>query len=189
MKLSKILLTYGLGIALITSSVLLLATPTLAAEEIVFEYGILHQRLAVSELTTFAETGETSRGLAEYFRLTKSNPESIRQTLNQPLALNSNLLDYALNNPVGERLLDELGKTIQTPNGEGNREALQTALLESTARDQSLTLLEMLQHYPTDEIHLDVERAIQTYNRLAEYQKPFRKALETMESLRQSLED
>jgi hypothetical protein len=67
--------------------------------------------------------------------------------------------------------------------------ALQTALLESTAQDNSLTLLEVIQHYPTDEIHLDVERAIQTYNHLAEYQKPFQKALETIESVRQILEN
>jgi hypothetical protein len=128
MKLSKISLTYGLSLVFMTTSLLLLAAPAHAAEEIVFQYGILHQRLSVSELTTFAQTGETSRGLAEYFRWTKSNPESIRQTLNQPIDLSFNLLNHALNNPVGERLLDELSKTIQTQNEQGNREVLQVVL-------------------------------------------------------------
>ncbi|UBF24086.1 alpha/beta hydrolase [Kovacikia minuta CCNUW1] len=178
-----------LAIAIASSSVLLVAPAAPAAEEVVFRYGIFRQRLAVSELTDFAETGEISPVLQRYLKRANSDPESVRETLTRPIEINHNVLDNALNNPGGDRMLDELGKMIQTPNDENNREALRTALIKATENDNRLTLLEVIQNYPTDEIHLDVKRAIKTYNRLAEYQGPIQQALDGAESLRRILKN
>lgn len=186
---SKTSLTQAFSLAIATLSVLLFAPPTLAAEEVVFRYGIFRQRLAVPELTDFAETGETSRVLGRYLQKANSNPESVRHVLTQPIDINRNLLDTALNNPAADKLLDELGKMIQTPNDKGNREALRTALIRSTENDNRLTLMEVIQNYPTDEIHLDVKRAIKTYNQLAEYQEPLRQAIEKASEVRRILEN
>jgi hypothetical protein len=173
--------------AIAASGVLLFAPVTPAAEEVVFHYGIFRQRLAVSELTDFAETGETSRVLKRYLKRANSDPEAVRQALIRPIDVDHEVLDRALNNPAGDRLLDELGKIVQTPDDEDNREALRTALDKATANDNRLTLLEVIQNYPTDEIHLDVKRAIRTYNRVAEYQGPLQQALEGAETLRRIL--
>lgn len=187
---SKNSLIQAVSLAIATLSVLLIAPQQAqAAEEVVFRYGIFRQRLAVPELTDFAETGETSRVLGRYLKKANSDPESVRQVLNQPIDINRNLLDTALNNPAADKLLDELGKMIQTPNDNGNREALRTALLRSTEKDNQLTLLEVIQNYPTDEIHLDVKRAIKTYNQLAEYQEPLRQAIEKASEVRRILEN
>jgi hypothetical protein len=183
----KVPLTCLLSFAIASSGVLLFAPATPAAEEVVFHYGIFRQRLAVSELTDFAETGETSRVLKRYLKRANSDPESVRQVLVRPVEVDHDVLDRALNNPAGDRLLDELGEIVQTPDDKDNREALRTALVQATATDNKLTLLEVIQNYPTDEIHLDVKRAIRTYNRIAEYQEPLQQALEGAETLRRIL--
>ncbi|EKQ70016.1 Alpha/beta hydrolase of unknown function (DUF1400) [Leptolyngbyaceae cyanobacterium JSC-12] len=175
--------------AIAAAGILATAPAGKAADEIVFRYGILRQRLSVAELTKFAQTGETSPVVERYLNQTNSNPEEIRAVLNRTVNVERRLLDRGLNNVAGNMLLDELGKIIQTPDDKGNREALCTALLESTAGDNQLTLLEVVQNYPTDEIHLDVKRAIRTYDRVARYQGSLQNAIQRAEPLRQILKD
>lgn len=185
----KVLIQGVVGLAIAAASMMAIAPDANAANEVVFRYGILRQRLSVAELTTFAQTGEKSPVVERYLQKTNGNPEEIRQTLNQPINVSRNLLDRGLKNPLGDRLLDELGKTIQTADDQGNREALRDALLASTQTDNQLTILEVIQNYPGDEIHLDVKRAIRTYNEVAKYQKPAGQVLEKIEPLRQILRD
>ncbi|MBF2029919.1 MAG: alpha/beta hydrolase [Oscillatoriales cyanobacterium C42_A2020_001] len=175
--------------AIATAGILVTIPAGKAADEIVFRYGILRQRLSVVELTKFAQTGEQSPVVERYLNRTNSNPEEVRELLNRPVNIERRLLDRGLNNAAGNMVLDELGKMIQTPDDEGNREALRAALLESTAGDNQLTMLEVIQNYPTDEIHLDVKRAIRTYERIAKYQGSIQEALKKSDSLRQILKD
>lgn len=160
-----------------------------AANEIVFRYGILRQRLSVVELAKFAESGEQSPVLERYLRRTNSNPEEVRQVLNQSVDVSKGTLNTGLNNALGNLLLDELGKMIQTPDDQGNRDALRTALIDSATPDNKLTILEVIQNYPADEIHLDVKRAISTYNRLAQYQQPVQNILQRVGPIRQILKE
>ncbi|MDX2232098.1 MAG: alpha/beta hydrolase [Leptolyngbyaceae cyanobacterium bins.349] len=176
----------GLG-AIAVASAWAIAPAANAADEIVFRYGILRQKLSTVELTKFAETGEQSPVLERYLRRANANPEEVRQILNQSVDITPTTLDKGLNNVVGNLVLDELGKMIQTPNDEGNREALRSALIASTEKDNKLTILELIQNYPANEIHLDVMRAIKTYNRIARYQQPLQDALQKAGPLRQIL--
>lgn len=178
---------WSLVAAIAALSLVAQAPSAKASDEIVFRYGILRQRLSVIELTKFAETGEKSPVLERYLRRTNSNPEEIRQVLNRPVTIETGLLDKALNNPAANLMLDELGKMIQTPDDEGNREALRTALIESTRADNQLTVLEVIQNYPTDEIHLDVKRAIRTYEKVANYQQSVQEALKKAGPIRDVL--
>ena len=175
--------------AIAAASLLAVMPGAEAANEIVFRYGILRQRLSVIELAKFAETGEQSPVLERYLRRTNSNPEEVRQVLNQSVNVGHTTLDKGLNNIAANLLLDELGKIIQTPDDQGNQEALRSALLASTAQDNQLTILEVVQNYPADEIHLDVKRAIRTYNQIAKYQKPLQDALQKAGPLRQILKN
>ncbi len=175
--------------AIASATVMALSPQAQAADEIVFRYGILRQRLSVVELTKFAQTGEKSPVLERYLERANSNPEEVRQVLNKPLDISHDTLDKALNTVVGDLLLDELGKMIQTPDDSGNREALKSALLASAEKDNQVTILELIQNYPTDEIHLDVKRALKTYNNLAKYQQPLQDALKNSGALRDILKN
>jgi hypothetical protein len=172
----------GGGIAAI--ALLLTATPGQAAQEVVFRYGILRQRLAVSELTDFAQGKETSPVMQRYLNRTNSDPAEVRRILNEPITMDPSLLDRLLKNPAGNLMLNELGQMIQTPDNQENPEALRTALVKSATADNQVTLLETIQNYPTDEIHLDVKRMIRTYSRV---RKPAQEAITQFGNLRDIL--
>lgn len=182
------LVRYGVVLAIATLGISLTTASAQAANEIVFRYGIWRQRLSVIELTNFAQTGEQSPVLRRYLERTNSKPEEVRRILNQPVDVNQRLLDKGLDNPASNMLLDELGKIIQMPDDEGNQEALRESLLTS-AKDNQITVLEVIQNYPSDEIHLDVKRAIRTYERVSKYQQPIQDALQRVGPLRQVLKD
>jgi hypothetical protein len=177
--------------AAIASAVLLAHTPAAeAADKVVVRYGILRQSLSVAELVNFAEKGEMSRKVERYLNMTKSDPAEIRQVLTKPIDINSGTISTALNNPLGDRMLDELGRMIQTPEneGKGNRDALRTAMVQSASKDNQVSILEIIQNYPADEIHLDAKRIIKTYNTLAKYQKPLEGLLNNLGPVRDLLQ-
>jgi hypothetical protein len=161
-----------------------------AADKVVVRYGILRQSLSVAELVNFAEKGEMSRKVERYLNMSKSDPAEIRQILTKPINISSGTVSTALNNPLGDRMLDELGRMIQTPENEdkGNRDALRTAVIQSAAKDNQVSILEIIQNYPADEIHLDAKRIIKTYNTLAKYQKPIEGILNNLGPVRELLQ-
>lgn len=175
------------SVAIAAFSLLGPSTTAQAAEEVKFRYGILRFGLSVKELTDFASTGEKSPVVERYLSRTNSNPEEVRRILNYPVAIETGLLDKALNNPAANLLLDELGKIIQTPDDSENQEALRQAMTASTKADNQLTVLEVIQNYPRDEVHLDVKRAVKTYENIAKYQNSISEALKKAGSLRDAL--
>jgi Alpha/beta hydrolase of unknown function (DUF1400) len=159
-------LFFPFSAALAGISLLFSAAVGQAAEKVVFRYGIIRQSLAVSELTDFAQGKETSPAVDRYLARANADPAEVRRTLNKPLPVSKTTLQTLLNNPAGERMLDELGRMIQTSDDRGNREALQAALVRSAEVDNTVTILETIQNYPADEVHLDVKRMVKTYNNL-----------------------
>ena len=95
--------------------VLFYSNSAIAAEKIVFKYGIFHASVPVSELTTLAETGEASLRLNFFLSQAHQDPQTLRNTLIKEVTVSSILLDRALNNPIGELLLDQISQTIHTP--------------------------------------------------------------------------
>ncbi|MCU0550677.1 MAG: alpha/beta hydrolase [Leptolyngbya sp. Prado105] len=159
------------GVVLITSM------DAVAADRVVFKYKILRESVSVAELTTFAETGQASTDLQTYFRLSGQKPETVRQTLTKPMRVNPVLLDRVLNSPLGNTVLDPLGQAIQTPKGGAERQALRGAMAVS-ASDGQLTILEILQNYPTQEVIVDGDRIEGAYRRLNEFVDRLRNPLE-----------
>lgn len=151
----------GVGIAVLISA------NAIAAERVVFKYKILRESISVPELTTFAQTGQISNDLQTYFRLSGQRPETVRRTLTQPIKVDPILLDRVLNSSIGNGILDQLGQAIQTPKGGAERQALRAALTLS-AGDGSISILEILQNYPTQEVVVDGDRVEVAFRRLNE---------------------
>lgn len=137
-----------------------------AAERVVLRYRIFRRAISVEELSTFARTGELSRSLRVNLALARQNPEVIRRYLSEPVKVNVVFLDRLLNSRIGNALLDEVSKAIYTPSRQANRQALRSALILSASRDGQITLLEVLQNYPTREVQVDGERLESTYRQL-----------------------
>ncbi|WNZ25377.1 alpha/beta hydrolase [Leptolyngbya sp. NK1-12] len=129
-------------------------TPDLANKRLVIQFGPLGRSMSLQELTRFAQTGALPRGWQFFFNVAGVNPEAVRTALKQEVTVSPSFLDKTLNNLLGEFLLYQVGKYLHTPSKTANIQALRAASLFA-ANDNRLSLLEILQQYPTREVHLD----------------------------------
>lgn len=150
---------------LASAAIIFSSTYVFAAEQVVLKYRIFRQSLSVRELTTFAQTGELSSSLRVNLALARQDPQKIRQYLTTTMKTDPILLDRVLNSSVGEVLLDEISQTIHTPSRQADRQALRAAIALS-ARDRQLSLLEILQNYPTTVVEVNGDRLESAYTQL-----------------------
>lgn len=157
----------GVSVFTISVSSLLMWGNAQAAERIVIKYSVFRQSLSVEELSTFAETGELSSSLRVNFALGRQNPALVRQYLTIPVKVNPVLLDRILNNPAGNVLLDEISQAIHTPSGRADRQALRAALVLSATGDRQISLIEVLENYPTSEVEVEGDRLEESFRLLS----------------------
>lgn len=163
---------------------LMLATPAYAAEKMVITYGPLRATLAVEDLATLVETGEASNSLKFYLNLAGLDPQVLRSLLAMELGASRDFMTGMLNSESGEHLLTQISEVVHLPpdrpaiqmlksDSQGYREpletenieALRTALTEAAA-DRQVTVLDVLQHYPTEKVYVDAVKLIRFANRL-----------------------
>lgn len=130
-------------------------SPVLANKSLVFRFGPLGRSISMQNLTRFAETGELSRGWRFFFNIAGVNPADVQTALNQEVAVDLNFLDKTLNNLLGEFLLYQVGQVVHTPSNTANIQALRAAGIASVVRDNRLSLLEVLQRYPTQQVYVN----------------------------------
>ncbi len=140
--------------------------PVLAAQRLVLSYGIFSQSVSIPELRTLADTGVATRNIQFYLNLLGLESGELRRILNEEVAIDGITLDRVLKSPVGNLILDEISQVIHTPIDQGNRESLQAALVSSALPDGKLSLLEVLENYPTEAVHLNGDRAIELYQKI-----------------------
>lgn len=144
----------------------LMATSAIAAERVVWRYRILQGSLSVDDLTTLAETGEVSPELRAYFRLARRNPQEIRRLLTEEATVNPRLLDRILNSPIGNVAIDGVSEAVHTPSRQADRQAMRSALILSASDDSRISLIEVIQNYPTEEVHVDGDRLADAYRQI-----------------------
>lgn len=145
---------------------LTLVSPAKGAESVVLKYGWLQDSLSVSELSTFSETGEKSSKLDSYLKLAKQNPKTVRQVLSQKIPVDGVMLSKMLNNPVGDFLLDSVSEVITTPSEKASRQSLRGALVTSALENNDLSLMEVIENYPTEEVHVKGDRLLEIYQQM-----------------------
>ncbi len=151
--------------ALVTALVGLSAAE--AAEQVLLRYRGFSRTVAVEDLAILAESGEAPEELASLLDAAGQQPAELRSLLVDELTASPVLLDKALNSRPGEWMLDGLGDAVHPPSGEASRQALRAAIVLSAADDNTITLLEILENYPTREVVLEVEQIQSAYNRLS----------------------
>ncbi len=144
------------------------ARPAFAAEQIVLNYRWLQRSLPVADLTHLARTGEPSPQLRRYLRAIDQRPGAFQRLLTRQVSLDPRLLDQALNNPLGSLALDQISPVIHTRSGEGDRLALRAALVLSASDDGQVSLIELIETYPTQEVVVEGDRLADTYRDIAD---------------------
>jgi Alpha/beta hydrolase of unknown function (DUF1400) len=140
-----------------------------AAEKVVLKYSVLQVPISVSELETFGKTGQMSPPLALLLTQSKQNPDTVRQALTKQIKVNYNLVKDNLKSTPAKLILDQVGQVIHPPTNQRDRDALGNAVLKSLEKDNQLTLLEVMQNYPTSEIQVDGDRLVEAYTQLATF--------------------
>ncbi len=148
-----------------------------AAETVVLKYGILQESISVAELSAFAETGTPSPALEAYMKLAGKKPEEVRHALTKQIGVSGIVLDRALNNFLGEKLLDEVGKAVHPSANTANRQALRSALVLSATDDGKISLMEAIQKYPTTEVEVEGDRLVSTALKLSDLESGIRKIM------------
>lgn len=154
------------SVSLVLMGLLLSQPQTSAAEQVMLRYSVLERSVSVDELTEFAETGEASRELRTYLKDSGQDPEQVRELLSDEVEVRQLLLDEVLNSAPGEVILDQMGDFVQTPSGEANRQALRSALVLSASDDDRISLIEVLQNYPTQEVHVNGNQVASAYRQV-----------------------
>jgi Alpha/beta hydrolase of unknown function (DUF1400) len=157
-------------VLVLSAYLLIFSTPAFAAEQVVLKYGIFRESLSVKELSTFAQTGELSPSLRVNLALARQNPKAIRQYLTQPVKINPVFLDRVLNSPVGNVILDQISQVIHTPSRRADRQAVRAALVLSASQDGQVSLIEIIENYPTEEVEVEGDRLESAYRQLRRLQ-------------------
>ncbi|ELR98329.1 alpha/beta hydrolase [Gloeocapsa sp. PCC 73106] len=143
---SKILLFFG-GLLLVC----LTSIPIRAAEKLFLSYGPLKFSLRVESLESFAKDGTINRDLAFYLnRATPEQQKEFREALTKRIAIDPVLVSRFLNSTMGESILMRLGKGITLEGGSNGGYALRGAIVQASFDPEGLTLLKVLQKFPTN---------------------------------------
>ncbi len=138
-----------------TAGSLLSGGRAIAADEVLLKYGPIRQSVSLQDLQTLANTGEQSSTLRTLFGQTNTDPEEVRGILNEEVNVNVRFIDRVLNSQIGELLLSQIAKVINTGVGTADIQALRSAFILSAQDDNRLTLLEILENFPGSRIEVE----------------------------------
>ncbi len=143
-----------------------LSPGVMAADVVIFSYPPLERSMEVTDLEIFVETGETTPTLDELFENTALTPRALSSALTREAAATPLFLDRHLNSLAGKFLLHQIGRTIHTPSGDTNGRALRSAMVLAASDDDRFSALEVIQHYPTEEVYVEVRGMVRLFRNI-----------------------
>ncbi|GAB4538746.1 MAG: alpha/beta hydrolase [Pleurocapsa sp.] len=164
------------------------ATKAAAAEEIYLNYGLLEFSLTVDSLEAYARQGLIQDELKTYARyLTPEQLEKLKVALTtsadlSPLAISQFLYSYQ-----GKKILERVGKVVQTTARQPGFYAIRSALILAAADEDSggLTPLNILKKFPTQGIRIDSARGFEIIENLSKIVQESAKAISAVEAAAQ----
>jgi hypothetical protein len=153
----------------------------MAAEKVALWYGFWEFSLPIASLETYARTGKVDSHLAVYV-----NPHDERS-----LAKLSKFFTYEIdvdsiaiyrffNSSFGKTILNYLGEVIKISPNKNGFYALRSALILAASEPEGLTLLNILQNFPTSTIYINGEISLKLANALVKLIEQNQKAIATI---------
>lgn len=143
--------------------------PIQAAEEVSLDFGQFSRTISAEALEEFAETGNASGQLAVFLR--RLNPDqqaTLRTALTTSREVDLLHISQWFNTQMGERTLLFLGKFAQTEARLNGQRALRAAITAAAAEDGDIALIDVVRHFPTDLMRLDVAQVLRTGDQIAD---------------------
>ena len=157
MRETKLYRWFRDGIVMAIAGVAISFSPNrvLAAEKIIFTYGAVTQSVSFTELQAFVETGETTPSVDSVLSHAKQNPFVMRWILQQEFPAETVMISDLLNTLPGEYVLSQTGRVVGSKTERANVRALRGALIASASDNNLVSLIELLENYPTKEVYLN----------------------------------
>jgi predicted dienelactone hydrolase len=168
--LRKSWLSFLILVILGITAALLMAIPVRAAEKIYFSYGLLERSVSIASLEAYAENGTVDPDLAFFLGfLSPDDRVEFREVLNTRHQLSPVEVSQVLYAPLGETSLRYIGHLIQTGKRQNGLYAIRAALIQAATESGGFTMLDVLRHYPTQGMRIDLSVALEAYRRGNEF--------------------
>ncbi|MEA5604829.1 alpha/beta hydrolase [Nostoc sp. UHCC 0252] len=168
--MKKFLRYLGLGLL----STFLTSTPGLAAERISFFYPPFGEfSLSVDSLETFAKEGKIDQDFSFYAsRATPEQLAQLRDLLQQRFNLTPTLVSQVTYSPIGEQLVQQLGKLLLTESRQNGFYAIRASLILAAADNQEgLTVVNLLRKFPSNTVRVNFTEGLRIVDDLSQLLK------------------
>ncbi|WP_338441585.1 alpha/beta hydrolase [Synechococcus elongatus IITB4] len=134
--------------------------PAQALETVTFSADGQVQQLAIADLAVLAQQGQAPSALSQLLQQAGLNSQAVRRFLNTPLPLSGSQLSALLDLGFGDRLVQELSRTLgataerlQSPNRISNR-------LAQLANQPSISVVQLLEVLPAQSLAIEIPRLL-----------------------------
>lgn len=148
-----------------------------AADEIILVYNEQTFNIEASEIRRFAETGEVPDDLQVFFDDVEQVPSFVQDLLVDDIRI-PRVVEEFLDSPTGEFVLIQLDQVVSNPSASGDLESIRTAVSEAGS-DRSISVLELLDAYPTDQVSLNISDLEDVYYQVSNFVERIEPAIAT----------
>ncbi|MBD1851114.1 alpha/beta hydrolase [Leptolyngbya sp. FACHB-711] len=132
-----------------------------SADRLILSYGLLARSLPVDSLRVYAEEGTIDADLRSYGPFINNEQlAQLRQVLNARAELSPVAVAQFLYTKQGEILLNRLGNVIRTESNLSGFYAIRSALILAASEPEGLSLLNVLDSFPHEEIRIDLTETL-----------------------------
>lgn len=148
---------------LLSLQIALMASPAMAAQEVVVNVSAFEASVSVQALQDFGETGEATGLLRQMLaRLTPDVRQQAQTLFATQIEVDPVRLSNFLYTSQGETLLKQLGQIFRSEAGNSGFSGLRAALYQAAHDPQGgLTISNVLKHVPGDRIRLNTSRLLE----------------------------
>lgn len=169
--------------ACLSGAIATLTPPAIAAERVTLTYGFVEISTSVKALEAYAERGEVNSELAPYLRfLNEEQQAQFRAALNARQDVSPVAISQFLYSSIGSNILRYLGDIIQTQGRRDGAKGLRGALVLAAAEPEGLSLLGVLEKFPTGGVRIDSRRAFRAFGSFTQLIQNTQAALTAIEN-------
>ena len=159
MQLSNLLSRSPLIILGAIAGVMVSHQNAIATKKIVIDIaGPISASIKVKDLQIFAETGETTKTISQALGISKVSPNTVRGLMTLEVGANVTNIARVLYSNLGQNVTTGIAEVVQTRHNYESDKALRSAIILAAADDNRISVLEVLEKYPTDEMHINVSK-------------------------------
>jgi hypothetical protein len=137
---------------------------SLAAEKIVFRYGLFERSVTIANIRKYAEMQQVSSDLASFLSyLSPKQQQRLLEVLQTKIPLSTVAMDKLVNSQTGEKALSFLAPAIARRDQAGIQ-ALRSAIVLGAKAPKGLGIISFLEAYPSDRIVVNLPVALKILN-------------------------